>query len=314
MDKDIMKLLSESYSLENDIVGVMESIFPTPDFINSYGGALECEVENYVNEAYVDYKLYSAQTEQLMLESVKSLDEHALNIMQDAINEGIGQKASAIVTRIVQAIKGLIKKLQIAITSHSVNAAFKGLTDISGDAANKLFNEAMASYTLIKALSGIDINDITEENKQSKLDEIDKASKAYSDRKADKVANVVHANKIKTDFSNMLNEIKGLIKKMNELAKKIQKDAFAKEDNTKAIDDARASLQVTNKIVSEDLKAFSAVVKAASAAKKAAKKDAPKAEDKKVATTTQKEGKTEEEEIETLSGGTVVDKDGNKVK
>ena len=313
MDKDILKLLSESQALECDIVSVMESVFPTPDFTNNSGRALACEVENFVNEAYVDYKLYAAETEQLMLESVRSLDEHALNVMQDAINEGIGQKASAVVTRIVQAIKGLIRKLQVAITSHSVNSAFKGLTDISGDAANKLYSEAVASGTLIVALSGIDIDEITEENKQSKLDAIEKAVKTYSERKVDKTAGTVHANKIKADFSKMLDEIKRLIKKMNELAKKIQKDAFAKEDNTKAIEDARASLQVVNRIVSEDLKVFSAVIKAASAARKATKKDAPKAEDEKVATT-QKEEKPEEEEIETLSGGTVVDKDGNKVK
>ena len=313
MDKDILKLLSESQALECDIVSVMESVFPTPNFMNNSGRALACEVENFVNEAYVDYKLYTAETEQLMLESVRSLDEHALNVMQDAINEGIGQKASAVVTRIIQAIKGLIRKLQVAITSHSVNSAFKGLTDISGDAANKLYNEAVASGTLIVALSGIDINEITEENKQSKLDEIDKAVKTYSERKLDKVAGTVYANKIKADFSKMLDEIKRLIKKMNELAKKIQQDAFAKEDNTKAIEDARASLQVVNRIVAEDLKVFSAVIKAASAARKATKKDAPKAEDEKVATT-QKEEKPEEEEIETLSGGTVVDKDGNKVK
>ena len=313
MDKDILKLLSESQALECDIVSVMESVFPTPNFMNNSGRALACEVENFVNEAYVDYKLYTAETEQLMLESVRSLDEHALNVMQDAINEGIGQKASAVVTRIIQAIKGLIRKLQVAITSHSVNSAFKGLTDISGDAANKLYNEAVASGTLIVALSGIDINEITEENKQSKLDEIDKAVKTYSERKLDKVAGTVYANKIKADFSKMLDEIKRLIKKMNELAKKIQQDAFAKEDNTKAIEDARASLQVVNRIVAEDLKVFSAVIKAASAARKATKKDAPKAEDEKVATT-QKEEKPEEEEIETLSGGTVIDKDGNKVK
>ena len=313
MDKDILKLLSESQALECDIVSVMESVFPTPNFMNNSGRALACEVENFVNEAYVDYKLYAAETEQLMLESVRSLDEHALNVMQDAINEGIGQKASAVVTRIVQAIKGLIRKLQVAITSHSVNSAFKGLTDISGDAANKLYSEAVASGTLIVALSGIDIDEITEENKQSKLDAIEKAVKTYSERKVDKTAGTVYANKIKADFSKMLDEIKRLIKKMNELAKKIQQDAFAKEDNTKAIEDARASLQVVNRIVAEDLKVFSAVIKAASAARKATKKDAPKAEDEKVATT-QKEEKPEEEEIETLSGGTVVDKDGNKVK
>ena len=313
MDKDILKLLSESQALECDIVSVMESVFPTPNFMNNSGRALACEVENFVNEAYVDYKLYAAETEQLMLESVRSLDEHALNVMQDAINEGIGQKASAVVTRIVQAIKGLIRKLQVAITSHSVNSAFKGLTDISGDAANKLYSEAVASGTLIVALSGIDIDEITEENKQSKLDAIEKAVKTYSERKVDKTAGTVYANKIKADFSKMLDEIKALIKKMNELAKKIQQDAFAKEDNTKAIEDARASLQVVNRIVAEDLKVFSAVIKAASAARKATKKDAPKAEDEKVATT-QKEEKPEEEEIETLSGGTVVDKDGNKVK
>lgn len=311
MDKDILKLLSESQALECDIVSVMESVFPTPNFMNNSGRALACEVENFVNEAYVDYKLYTAETEQLMLESARSLDEHALNVMQDAINEGIGQKASAVVTRIVQAIKGLIRKLQVAITSHSVNSAFKGLTDISGDAANKLYNEAVASGTLIVALAGIDINEITEENKQSKLDAIEKAVKTYSERKLDKPTGVVYANKIKADFSKMLDEIKALIKKMNELAKKIQQDAFAKEDNTKAIEDARASLQIVNKVVSEDLKAFSAVIKAASAARKAAaKKDAPKVGDKKVATTQPKK----EEEVETLSGGTVIDKDGNKVK
>ena len=312
MDKDILKLLSESQALECDIVSVMESVFPTPDFTNNSGRALACEVENFVNEAYVDYKLYAAETEQLMLESVRSLDEHALNVMQDAINEGIGQKASAVVTRIVQAIKGLIRKLQVAITSHSVNSAFKGLTDISGDAANKLYSEAVASGTLIVALSGIDIDEITEENKQSKLDAIEKAVKTYSERKVDKTAGTVYANKIKADFSKMLDEIKALIKKMNELAKKIQQDAFAKEDNTKAIEDARASLQVVNRIVAEDLKVFSAVIKAASAARKVATKNAPKADDKKVTTTQPKEDK--EEEIETLSGGTVVDKDGNKVK
>ena len=118
---DILKYLRESAEVSEDIESVLESACPTAQFYSTEPYAVALEACNYMDEAYIDMISYQADTNQLMLESVNSLDEHAMNTMVDAINEGVKEKANSLIYRVIQAIKGFITKIRAGLAKHSLN-------------------------------------------------------------------------------------------------------------------------------------------------------------------------------------------------
>lgn len=122
---DIMQLLQESAKLDEDIQDIMDSATPPANFVSESFDSLVYECDNYINEAVIDYRLYKQQAMQLMIESASTMNEETMNAMQKAISEGVAAKGYTVATRIVQAIKGLIRRAQTGIAKIQANAVYK---------------------------------------------------------------------------------------------------------------------------------------------------------------------------------------------
>lgn len=124
---DLMKYLQEGAEATADIEAVLESVCPTPRFVSDDPYALGLEAINYMDEAYIDIVSYQAEGNQLMLESVNSVDEYKMGVISDSINEGVKEKAQSLGYRMVQAIKGFILKIRKMIASGTITSLKKKL-------------------------------------------------------------------------------------------------------------------------------------------------------------------------------------------
>ena len=122
---DIMQLLQESAKLDEDIQDIMDSAIPPANFVSESFDSLVYECDNYINEAVIDYRLYKQQATQLMIESASTMNEETMKAMQKAITEGVAAKGYTVATRIVQAIKGLIRRAQTGIAKIQANSVYK---------------------------------------------------------------------------------------------------------------------------------------------------------------------------------------------
>ena len=122
---DIIQLLQESAKLDEDIQDIMDSANPPANLVSESFDSLVYECDNYINEAVIDYRLYKQQALQLMIESASSMNEETMKAMQKAISEGVAAKGYTVATRIVQAIKGLIRRAQTGIAKIQANSVYK---------------------------------------------------------------------------------------------------------------------------------------------------------------------------------------------
>ena len=157
---DLMKYLQEGAEATADIEAVLESVCPTPRFVSDDPYALGLEAINYMDEAYIDFISYQAEGNQLMLESVNSVDEYKMGVIVDSINEGVKEKAQSLGQRMIQSIKGFIAKIRSMIAKHSIDKMLQKmdrdrtftLSDKESDAIDdiaKLVKDVQKSYLSI---------------------------------------------------------------------------------------------------------------------------------------------------------------------
>lgn len=144
---DLMKYLQEGAEATADIEAVLESVCPTPRFVSDDPYALGLEAINYMDEAYIDLVSYQAEGNQLMLESVNSVDEYKMGVIVDSINEGVKEKAQALGQRMIQAIKGFIAKIRSMIAKHSIEKMLRNMAKDRTFTLSNKENEAVDTIT-----------------------------------------------------------------------------------------------------------------------------------------------------------------------
>lgn len=117
---DILELLQEN--ADKDVETVLEGACPAAEFVSEDIESLGFEVSDYVNEAYIDYLTYKAESSQLMLECAGTVSAEKMSVIEDSINEGLTERGYSLIYRGVQAIKGFIIRLRKLIASNTLKS------------------------------------------------------------------------------------------------------------------------------------------------------------------------------------------------
>ena len=262
MIKNVSDILKESAELDKDILDIMDESVPAFEYTSSGLEANYLEGENFISEAYADLMSYKAQANEVLVESMGSMNEASIGEMRRMIDETLASKAQSIGFKVAQLFRALAKKVQTVVLGGQLKVLTKKVPQLEkagidlGDAAANCAMARKIADIVTDAMSSKRTGGFTEgalKSLEQAIEEINGLSKG--------------------DFSrfnnpNMTNDLQGQIKNAKIMISGMNKWATAaiKVSDAEESANLRKISTCVNKIVTAYLKAVSASLKAISAA------------------------------------------------
>lgn len=136
MISSVTKILKESAELDKDILDIMDESVPAFEYTSNGLDANYMEGENFISEAYADLMSYKAEANQILVESMGSMNESAVAEIRGMIDETVKSKAQSIGFKVAQLIRALIKKIRIAILGGQLKRVVKMLPKLESSGAD----------------------------------------------------------------------------------------------------------------------------------------------------------------------------------
>lgn len=269
MIKSVSKLLQEGAALDKDILEIMDESVPAFEYTSTGLDANYLEGENFIAEAYADMMAYKAEANQILIESMGSMNESAVAEMRRMIDETVKSKAVSIGFKIAQLFRALGKKLQTVVLSGQLKSLAKKVPQLEkagvdlGDAAANCSMARKIADIATDAMSSTRTGGFTE----GALKSLDQAIKEIDGLSKSDFSRFNNPN-MTNDLQAQIKNAKSMISSMNQWATSAIKVKDAEESAN-----MRKISTCVNKIVTAYLKTVSASLKAISvAASKQSKK------------------------------------------
>lgn len=263
MIKSVSKLLQEGAALDKDILEIMDESVPAFEYTSTGLDANYLEGENFIAEAYADMMAYKAEANQILIESMGSMNESAVAEMRRMIDETVKSKAVSIGFKIAQFFRALAKKLRVAILGGQLKTISRMVLKLKSSGADldpAISNCAMADdiidYTA--AAIGDAASKSAGERFASLATELDGAIEKINKLKLDDyIGQRSRSYDLSHALTNHIDFAKDLITGLENWA-----TAAVKTSSAEDAANARKVSSNVNKILTAYLKAISATLKA----------------------------------------------------
>ena len=268
MIKNVSDILKESAELDKDILDIMDESVPAFEYTSSGLEANYLEGENFISEAYADLMSYKAQANEVLVESMGSMNEASIGEMRRMIDETLASKAQSIGFKVAQLFRALAKKVQTVVLGGQLKQIAKKISKLDKASVNLEKSGRLLQMVIfdcdaiLRALESVKGSMDPEAIEDAIVDIYgrDIVDKAYANFSADDIVGEV---------SKLINHAKKFISDMNTIATKALK-AESPEEAAKLRKISSGINKLTTiflKNVALVLKAFQAAAKAKSAAK-----------------------------------------------
>lgn len=269
MIKNVSDILKESAELDKDILDIMDESVPAFEYTSSGLEANYLEGENFISEAYADLMSYKAQANEVLVESMGSMNEASIGEMRRMIDETLASKAQSIGFKVAQLIRSLAKKVQTVVLGGQLKQIAKKISKLDKASVNLEKSGRLLQMVIfdcgaiLRALESVKGSMDPEAIEDAIVDIYgrDIVDKAYANFSADDIVGEV---------SKLINHAKKFISDMNTIATKALK-AESPEEAAKLRKISSGINKLTTiflKNVALVLKAFQAAAKAKPAAKR----------------------------------------------
>lgn len=276
MIKSVSQLLQEGATLDKDILEIMDESVPSFEYTSTGLDANYLEGENFISEAYADLMSYKAQANEVLVESMGSMNEASIGEMRRMIDETLASKAQSIGFKVAQLIRSLAKKVQTVVLGGQLKQIAKKISKL--DKASVNLEESGRLLQMVIFDCGAILRALESVKGSMDPKAIEDAIVDIYGRDVDKAYANFSAGDIVGEVSKLINNAKKFISDMNAIATKALK-AESPEEAAKL----RKISSGINKLTTIFLKNVALVLKAfqaAARAKPAAKGDkAAQAED-----------------------------------
>lgn len=265
MIKNVSDILKESAELDKDILDIMDESVPAFEYTSSGLDANYLEGENFISEAYADLISYKAQANEVLVESMGSMNESAIVEMRRMIDETLASKAQSIGYKIAQFFRALVKKIRISILGGQLKRVGKMIPSLESSGAD--LSVANANCRMAEDIIDL-MTDCIEENRSKSADEIFESLAKGLDEVVAKINDLKLDDYMGTKAYDLPRSLNDIIDHAKGLTTALEKWATA-AINTSSAEDAANARKVSgnlNKIVTVYLKTISACLAAIRAA------------------------------------------------
>ena len=280
MIKSVSQLLQEGATLDKDILEIMDESVPSFEYTSTGLDANYLEGENFISEAYADMMAYKAEANQILIESMGSMNESAVAEMRRMIDETVKSKAVSIGFKIAQFFRALAKKVRVAILGGQLKTISKMIPKLESSGADLTL--AHAKCEMADSIIYHTTECITD-NANKPADELFEALATGFDDVIEKINKLKLDDHIGRERYNLGQALANHVDYAKDLITALEKWATAAV-NTSSAEDAAKARKVSsnlNKILTAYLKAISATLKTIKDA--AAKSNGKKSKDDKPA-------------------------------
>lgn len=265
MIKNVSDILKESAELDKDILDIMDESVPAFEYTSSGLEANYLEGENFISEAYADLMSYKAQANEILVESMGSMNEASIGEMRRMIDETLASKAQSIGYKIAQFFRALAKKIRIAILGGQLKRIGKMIPSLESSGAD--LSVANANCMMAQEIIYL-TTECIEENGSKSADEIFEGLAKGFDEVVAKINDLKLDDYMGTKAYDMSRSLNNHIDYSKDLTAALEKWATAAITTSSAEDaaNARKVSSNLNKIVTAYLKTISACLAAIRAA------------------------------------------------